>query len=77
MRILNAAGAVALARAIDPTRPRGSWWLTSNAPAITQLPNGERLAWGQRIIWGEHMLFGDPIYTNEPAGPPRSSGATR
>ena len=77
VRILNAAGAVALARAIDPTRPRGSWWLTSNAPAITQLPNGERLAWGSGSSGASTCSLVIPSIRTNPPGPPRSSGATR
>ena len=33
---LNAAGAIALTSAIDPTRPKGSWWLVSGVVPYTR-----------------------------------------
>ena len=57
---LNAAGAVALAEAIDPNQPVGSWWLTTGVPMATTVA-GESLAWGQRIVWGDRVIWGNSL----------------
>ena len=64
---LNAAGALALAGSIDPTRPQGAWWLTSGVTPVTSLSNGETLDWSQRVHWGEGVLEGELVYVREPA----------
>ena len=64
---LNAAGALALAGSIDPTRPQGAWWLTSGVTPVTPLSNGETLDWSQRVHWGEGVLEGELVYVREPA----------
>ena len=64
---LNAAGAVELARSIDPTRQQGAWWLRSGVTPTTGLSGGETLPWSQRVLWGDTALEGDLVYVNEPA----------
>jgi serine protease AprX len=64
---LNAAGALALAGSIDPTRPQGAWWLTTGVSPVTPLANGETLDWSQRVHWGEGVLEGELVYVHEPA----------
>ena len=64
---LNAAGALALAGSIDPTRPQGAWWLTIGVTPATPLANGETLDWSQRVHWGEGVLEGELVYVHEPA----------
>ena len=63
---LNAAGAVALASAIDPDRPVGAWWLTTGVNTWTSVA-GETIAWGQRVVWGDRVIWGDSLNTNQPA----------
>ena len=63
---INPAGAIALARAIDPTgRPR-EWWLTVPVETTTTLGD-EVLTWSQRIVWGNRVVWGNAVYTNEDA----------
>jgi serine protease AprX len=64
---INAAGAIALAKAINTQAPVSSWWLAMGVTPTTTLRNGETLDWGQRIVWGGHIIWGTEIYTNEPA----------
>lgn len=63
---VNAAGAMALARALDPGTRVGSVWL---ATAVTERSTfgGVELPWTRRIVWGATPLFGDAIYANAPA----------
>lgn len=63
---LNAAGAVELAKAIDPGQPLGSWWLTRSVDPATTVA-GERVAWSQRVVWGDRVIWGNQIFTNDPA----------
>jgi serine protease AprX len=63
---LNAAGAIALAEAIDPNQPSGAWWLTSGVNTWTTI-GGQTLSWGQRFMWGDRIVSGDQIYSNDPA----------
>src|SRR5262249_35988316 len=63
---LNAAGAVALAAAIDPEAPVGAWWLESNVSPWTTI-GSETLTWGQRVVWGDRVVWGNQIFTNDPA----------
>ena len=64
---LNAAGAIAVVRSIDPTVSKGSWWLVSGVTPTTRLPNGEDVGWSQEVFWGERVLTGDTIAVNQPA----------
>jgi hypothetical protein len=63
---VNAAGAMALAGALDPAKPVGSVWL---ATAVTERSTlgGVEMPWTRRIIWGATPLYGDAIYANAPA----------
>ena len=63
---LNAAGAIALAAAIDPSQPVGTWWLTRGIDTWTTIA-GQTLAWGQRVVWGDRVIWGNQIYTHDPA----------
>ncbi|MFA5908049.1 MAG: S8 family peptidase [Vicinamibacterales bacterium] len=63
---LNAAGAIELARAIDPASPVGSHWLQWGVVPATKIAGGWR-PWGQRIIWGDRMVWGGSIARHEPA----------
>lgn len=60
---INAAGAIALARAIDTTMPAGSYWLEHGLVPETQI-RGERYVWAQHIVWGDHVVWGDTIASN-------------
>ena len=53
---VNAAGAIALAAAIDPNRPVGAWWLTTGVNTWTTI-GGQTLAWGQRAVWGDQIIW--------------------
>jgi serine protease AprX len=64
---VNAAGAMALARAIDTGMPLSSWWLATGITPATTLANGEELGWSQHIVWGDEYILGDYVYTNDPA----------
>ncbi|WP_291984344.1 S8 family serine peptidase, partial [Luteitalea sp.] len=63
---LNGAGALSLARSLDPSRALGTWWLTMPVIESSTL-GGVTLPWSRRIIWGQSALYGDAIYTNVPA----------
>ena len=64
---INAAGAIALAKAIDTGVPASSWWLTRGITPATTLSNGEVLTWAQRFIWGDEIIWGTQIYSNQAA----------
>ena len=63
---VNAAGAQAMARSIDPTAPLGAGWLTTQLVPYTTV-DGTPHAWGQRVIWGDRVIWGNQIETNDPA----------
>src|SRR5258706_11740624 len=63
---INAAGAVALARAIDTSRPAGSWWLATGVSQYTTI-GGTTYAWANNVVWGDRVLLGDSVFTNLPA----------
>ena len=60
---INAAGAIALTRAIDPDMPKGSSWLQTGIQPFTLLGNVPE-AWVQHIVWGDHLVWGDTITWN-------------
>jgi serine protease AprX len=60
---VNVAGAISLARSLDPAAAPGSWWLRTGVTPSTTI-GGQTLAWSQRIIWDDQFLNGDEIYTN-------------
>ena len=64
---INAAGAVALARAIDTGAPLSSWWLSTGVTPSTTLANGEELSWSEHVVWGDQYIVGNYVYTNDPA----------
>jgi len=61
---LNAKGAIDLGRAIDTSRPTGSWWLTTSPYHWTTI-GGETLTWNQAIVWGSAIVGGSTIGTHE------------
>lgn len=63
---LNVAGALALARAIDPTVPIGTYWLTTNVTPSTTIA-GMTWLWGQSVLWGNRIGYGSFIDTNQAA----------
>jgi serine protease AprX len=63
---LNAAGAIALARALDPGVAVGAWWLATTATESSYL-GGHLWPWTRRIIWGDTLLYGHAVYANAPA----------
>jgi serine protease AprX len=63
---LNADGAVALARAIDPAAPLGSSWLETALPSMS-IFDGVLFPWAQHIVWGDHLVWGDAILFNLPS----------
>lgn len=63
---LNAAGAIALASAIDPVAPRGGHWLDAGFQAATDV-GGRQWAWGQRVVWGDRIVWGESVTRHEAA----------
>ena len=59
---VNAAGAIALARGIDTSRPIGSGWLARVAPLSTI--GGATYFWSRHIIYGDRVLAGDLLGAN-------------
>ena len=63
---INAAGAITLARAIDTSRPVGSWWLATSVSSTSTIGKTP-YAWASDILWGENILWGESIYWNAPS----------
>jgi serine protease AprX len=63
---LNAAGAIELARHIDPSAPAGAAWLDGHVTPSTRI-GADVLPWSQRIIWGDRVAMGDILAANAPA----------
>lgn len=63
---LNAAAAIEMARAIDPTVTAGLPWLEVGVRATTSIA-GVSLPWTQQVIWGDRLLWGHLIEQREPA----------
>jgi serine protease AprX len=61
---INAAGAVALASAIDTSVRAGNWWLRAGISASTSI-DGVRYDWSKTIIWGDDALTGGLIFYND------------
>jgi hypothetical protein len=61
---VNGAGAVILARAINPAQPIGEKWLTANIIPSTTI-GGQEYVWSQRMIWGNHIARGAGIITEQ------------
>jgi serine protease AprX len=58
---INAAGAVALAGAIDTRTRLNSWWLESGVSESTTI-GGTAYPWSEIIIWDNKVFGGDFIY---------------
>lgn len=59
---LNAAGAIALSRAIDTSRPAGAAWLGSVEPLSTI--GGATYFWSAHVIYGDRVLSGRVLDSN-------------
>jgi serine protease AprX len=57
---VNAAGAVALARAIEPAAQVGSFWLEASVSPASAY-DGVLYSWAQHLVWGDHLVGGDAI----------------
>ena len=60
---INAAGAMALALAIDPAVAVGNSWIESYFTPFTDIA-GATHSWGQQIVWGGQIVWGDTILKN-------------
>jgi hypothetical protein len=60
---INAAGAIALARAIRPATTVGTPWLAAYVAPYTYI-NGEKYGWANHIVWGDHFVRGDTLKFN-------------
>lgn len=63
---VNAAGALALAHALNPGVILGDWWLATPVSESSYL-GGLLWPWTRRIIWGDTLLYGQAVYANAPA----------
>ena len=61
---INGIGAVALARAINPSAALGQGWLTANVTPSTTI-GGEAYVWSQRMVWGNHIARGTGVITEQ------------
>ena len=61
---INAAGAIALASAIDTAAHPGEWWLRTGVSPHSYI-EGVLYDWSKSIIWGDDVLTGTLIYHNE------------
>jgi serine protease AprX len=61
---INGAGALALARNIDPTARVGQHWLSSSI-VPTSVLGGTSYTWSQEVIWGNHIAHGTGILTEQ------------
>ncbi len=63
---VNPAGAIELARDIDPTTPVYGNWLVNGVTESTTI-DGQHIVWGEHVVWGEHIVWGESIYSHRPA----------
>jgi serine protease AprX len=63
---INAAGAVALAAAIDTSVRPKQWWLRTGVTPSSTI-GGHTYGWSQNIIWGDNVLGGDLLYVSSAA----------
>jgi serine protease AprX len=61
---VEVAGAVVLARAINPTAPMGSKWVTADITPSTTI-GSTSYAWSQSVIWGNHKARGADIISEQ------------
>ena len=59
---VNAAGAIAVARGIDTSRPIGATWFS--APSPYSAIGGAAYSWSQHIVYGDQVLTGDLLAAN-------------
>lgn len=66
---INAAGAIALAAALDTSQLEGApWTMTHLLPATASTTiAGESIPWAQAIVWGNTAIWGDTVQVNQPA----------
>ena len=60
---INAAGAIALAKAIDTSQKAGSWWVGTGVTTSTVIGD-ESYAWAKQIVWGNTVVGGNVVYAN-------------
>jgi serine protease AprX len=60
---INAAGAIALARAIDTDVRQGANWLGTGVTAASVI-GGRTYGWSQHVIWGDRVLSGNVVYVS-------------
>jgi len=63
---LNAAAAIAVARAIDPAAAVGSPWLAHGVTPVTAIADALE-PWARQVIWGDRMVWGESINRLQPA----------
>jgi serine protease AprX len=68
---INAAGAIELARAIDPSTKVNGLWLESGITTASRI-GYSLLSWTRRVTWGDRLVAGDVLSRNELAWSARS-----
>jgi serine protease AprX len=63
---INAAGALALAGAVDPSVRPTQWWLRSGVNPYSDI-GGKTYSWAQNVIWGDKVLGGNVVYVSSSA----------
>ncbi|HWI17629.1 MAG TPA: S8 family serine peptidase [Vicinamibacterales bacterium] len=63
---INAAGAIGLARAIDPSTQVGGHWLEHGITPATRIA-GTLLPWTRRVTWGDRLVVGEVVSRKESA----------
>ena len=61
---IEVAGALALARAINPQAPVGTPWLSTTLTPSTTIGD-QSYAWSQSIIWGARRVAGETLMTEQ------------
>ena len=61
---IEVAGALTLARAINPLAPVGTPWLSTEITPSTTIGN-HSYAWSQSIIWGARRVAGETLMTEQ------------
>lgn len=72
---INAAGAVGLARAVDPAAQVGNYWLEYGITPATRI-GGSLLPWTRRVTWADRLVEGDTMRRHEFAWAARSVWGT-
>ena len=63
---INAAGALALAGAVDTSVRPTQWWLRSGVSPYSDI-GGKTYSWSQNVIWGDEVLGGNVVYVSSAA----------